>query len=300
MSLLSEILRIGLQIGKAKKLAARSIYRPQRNTNALHPSKFDKKLIVESIAIDGFMLLRIQSKKPTHHHLFFLHGGAYVLEPLAAHRRVVEQLAVEYGFTVHFLLYPLAPEHQFENTYRIVWQAYHKIVQDNPNAAIHLLGDSAGGGLALAFLQTLSQQNELPMPTKTALVSPWVDITLANGSIPSYEKKDPILSIPALKFAAKSYAGGGDLKNPLLSPMYGPKGNLGELLLLFGTHELFYPDLKQLQGELEAAGGTRLDTYIGEKMVHDWIVLPIPEAKIAVNLIAHWLLKPESIDYMSA
>lgn len=290
MSIASDILRHTLYITNAKKWAAKSIYTPSRNTGALHPGKFSKNLSVQVADVDGFSLLQVHPANPNGQHIFFLHGGAYVLEPLPAHRAMIERLASGFGFTVHFLRYPLAPEYDFKTTHRVVNHAYQKILQQYPGAPIHLLGDSAGGGLALAFLQTLVQQNILPMPHKTVLLSPWVNLHLDNASTAAPEIKDPILSVPALRHAAARYAGHADFKNPLLSPAYGSKKNLGNLLLLFGTHELFYADLMQLKTELELAQGTVLQTYVGKKMLHDWALLPIPEARTAINHTARWLL----------
>lgn len=293
MSLIAEILRIGLQITNAKTWAAKSIYHPKRNAQALAPEKFNKSLTIKSADLNDFHLLQIHPPKPNQQHIFFLHGGAYTLEPLPAHRTILEIFTLEFGFTVHFLFYPLAPEYTFVVTHQTILLAYQKIVEEFPNDKIHLFGDSAGGGLALAFLQTLSKKEHLPMPAKTALISPWVDLSLTNVSITSYEKKDPILSVPALQFAAQQFAGNTHLNNPHLSPIFGAKENLGQLLLLYGTNELFYPDLKQLQNELEAAEGTYPEIYIGPKMLHDWILLPIPEAKITIKKIGHWLLQTD-------
>ena len=223
MSLRADILTAILLLTKAKKIAEKSIYKPQRKTRSLAPEKFNKRFTVNTSSIDGFDLLSVSPPNAKKLHIFFLHGGAYVLEPLAAHRSIIEQLAMKTGATVHFLFYPLAPENTFELTHEIVTRAYHTVVADYPEEEFCLFGDSAGGGLALSFLQTLSQQSILPMPIKTVLVSPWVDLSLSNPSIEAFQSKDPILSVRALQFAAKHFAGNNDLKNPVVYPLFSSK-----------------------------------------------------------------------------
>ncbi len=50
------------------------------------------------------------------------------------------------------------------------------------------MGDSAGGGLALALEEKLSQE-EIEMPEKTILISPWLDTRLTNPKNTRSSKK---------------------------------------------------------------------------------------------------------------
>lgn len=49
-----------------------------------------------------------------------MHGGGYVAEATASHRRIIEELVKMYGLKVTFIDYPLAPEHTYEKTHEIV------------------------------------------------------------------------------------------------------------------------------------------------------------------------------------
>ena len=56
-----------------------------------------------------------------------MHGGGYVAEATASHRRIIEELVKMYGLKVTFIDYPLAPEHTYEKTHKIVMKAYREI-----------------------------------------------------------------------------------------------------------------------------------------------------------------------------
>jgi epsilon-lactone hydrolase len=253
--------------------------------------KFNRRLKVRTGKVDGFAVHTITAERVLNKHILYLHGGAYLFEAVPPHRAMIELLCMGYGFKVSFIDYPLAPENQFGKTHEVLHAAYEVIVTENPEDEFYLFGDSAGGGLALAFLQELVAQSIHPMISKTALLSPWLDIGMQNPEIESIAAKDPILYKPALLQAARSYAGDADLEHPKLSPLYGNMDHLGDILLLSGTHEICYPDCLRLHEKLEEAVGNDVDFRVYEKMMHDWIMLPIPEARRAIHEIAAWYLR---------
>jgi hypothetical protein len=65
---------------------------------------------------------------------------------------------------------------------------------------------------------------------------------------------------------------------------------LGEIKLLFGTHEIFHPDCMELVKQVNKATNTHIDVMIGENMMHDWIIFPVPEAKKTIHHIAQFYL----------
>ena len=74
--------------------------------------------------------------------------------------------------------YPLSPEYTAVDVRIILMEAYERLVREYPEDMFFLFGDSSGGGLALAFLQELRDRGWLSMPARTAMVSPWLDISL--------------------------------------------------------------------------------------------------------------------------
>lgn len=273
MSIKSEIIRIGATILNLKRKMAKDFYNPPRNLGVFDKEKFNKNLNIEEFKVDGFNVMTFKNNSPLNKHVIFLHGGAYILEGTDGHRNIIEEFAIKYKLKVSFIDYPLGPEYKADKNLDVVVKAYKTIVDKNKDDEFYLFGDSAGGGLAVTLLQILRDNNYDMRPTKSFLASPWVDISMTNVDIKNFEKKDPFLDVEAVKYAAKQYVGNIDLKDPLVSPLYGEMKDLGSIYILVGTHEIFNPDIYLLNEKMKKAEGTDVKLYLGNKMFHDWIVM---------------------------
>ena len=271
----------------SNKIFTKLLSNPDRGTNHLSPDKFSGKLLVTESLLDGFKIVSASKKDCTNKHILLFHGGVYIGEASKGHRQLVERLALS-GFMVSFMDYPLSPENNALITISWVEKAFNKMVKEYPNDIFFLFGDSAGGGLALALLQILKNNNNRHIPLKTVLVSPWLDISMTNPDILDYISKDVLLSYEGLKKGGKLYAQDVDVKDPRVSPIYGHFDNLAEIKIFVSNMELFYPDCLLLKSKLAAAPGTTGFLSVKEKMVHDWIVLPIRERKEIVEEIVEF------------
>lgn len=290
MSKGSSIFQVILKLLNFKKRVYREFRNPPRNTGTMDRDKFNRGLDLKIWSINGFKLITINQNSSINKHVVFLHGGAYIIEATSYHRKFMEGLAREHGLAITFIDYPKAPEHTFQTTVEVVQKAYLEITQRYPGNEFYVVGDSAGGGLGLALIQVLRDLGIKPVPKKTVLVSPWLDLTMSHELIQDYKHKDNLLPIEGLIYAGKIYSGGDDLRNSLLSPLYGDMSNLGKIMLIFGTNEVFYPDCIELATKLTSAQGTWVDTLIGENMMHDWIIFPFKESKEGLRQIAQFIL----------
>jgi len=145
------------------------------------------------------------------------------------------------------------------------------------------MGDSAGGGLSLAFAQYLLEQ-ELPQPKDIILLSPWLDITLNSPQVLAMIDKEPTLNWDMLVEAGKRYAGETPRTHYLVSPIQGEIKNLGKIFLFIGTHEFFLPDARKFR-EKAARQSVDINYFEYPKMNHVFPVFPIPEAKKALKQI---------------
>ena len=268
-----------LKLIPGKDLAARLYKNPPRDTKVMDARFFSSLFSLETWEVLERKIVTIQDREPDGRHILFLHGGSYIVEASTMHRRLIQKLVKNHHMTVSFVDYPLAPEHTWRETRRMVLAAYAQIVKKFPKDEFFLFGDSAGGGLALAVLQELAKQNVMNSPKKTVLCSPWLDLSLQNPLIAEYEESDPVLSVEGLRYAAKMYSGGDDLRHPFLSPMFATVDNLGDILLYVGSQEIFYPDCLQFKKSIEAADGSSVTLKIGEGMMHDWVLFPFNESK---------------------
>lgn len=216
--------------------------------------------------------------------VIYLHGGAYVAEITSAHLDFCDKLSKEIGGEVYVPIYPLTPKHTYGETYDLLTDLYKKIAE-NTEKKITIMGDSAGGGLAIAFCQHLVSIG-LRQPDNLVALSPWMDISMSGDKkqYDIYQKKDPILGVEGLKEIGKMWGGDTELENPKVSPIFGNNTDLPKTLLFVGTHELFNPDVVKYYKKLKA-DGIDANLIVGEKMNHVYPLFPIPEAKVAFEQI---------------
>jgi len=144
------------------------------------------------------------------------------------------------------------------------------------------MGDSSGGGLAFALIETLRNNDEV-LPRKTILYSPWVDVELDNPNIVEYQKVDPFISASNCKVWGKAWAGELSLNDYRVSPINGEFNRLRDIVLFVGSREILYPDVKLLHNKL-MENGVNSTLIIGNCLNHVYPIFPIPEAKKALRL----------------
>lgn len=212
----------------------------------------------------------------------YLHGGSYTGEIAKQHWALISKLA-DAGVRVEVPLYGLAPQHTYREAYPFVTEVYRDLLAEVDASAVTIAGDSAGGGLALGFAQTLAADG-LPQPRRLVLVSPWLDLTLSHPDLPALEPRDPWLNIDGTKEAGTVWAGGDDPTQPKLSPINGQLAGLAPMDVTVGTHELCLPDVLLLQQRAARAGASPQVT-ICDGAVHVYPLVPAPEGRSAAKEI---------------
>jgi len=212
-------------------------------------------------------------------HVLFLHGGAYVQNFVRQHWRFMSMLVQQTNCTITAPDYPLAPDQTVVDAFEMLLPLYQEvIIKEKPFNTI-LMGDSAGGGLALALAQKIRRES-LPRPHQIILLSPWLDISLTNPSIKEIDRLDPFLSIKGLRKAGLAYAGQIDPNSFMLSPVNGELEDVGDITIFVGTRDILVADARKLKGIADEKG-----VFINYReypdMVHDWMFLSFPEAKSA-------------------
>jgi acetyl esterase/lipase len=216
--------------------------------------------------------------------LLYLHGGAYIKNMLSFHWDLIGEISRETGALVVVADYPLAPKATFLDTYSFMESLYQELLMRYPAKDIVLMGDSAGGGLALGFAQKLVQNNK-PLPGQLILLSPWLDVTMSHSEIIEIQPKDKMLGVKGLVLCGQAYAGGADPKNSWVSPIYGDLEGLPIISIFMGTHDLLWPDAKKLCTLLEKLG-IPYNYFEYPGMFHVWMAITVlNESKIAVRQI---------------
>jgi acetyl esterase/lipase len=155
-----------------------------------------------------------------------------------------------------------------------------------------LMGDSAGGGMALALAQHL-RDSARPLPVRLILISPGADMTFSDPRQQALARVDRMLDIPALVVAGRWYAGALPLDDPKVSPLFGSLAGLPPIAVFTGTHDLLNSDARRLHAKAVQEGAT-LSLHEYEGMFHVWPLTPIPEARHAINEMKRliWGLPP--------
>ena len=312
-------------VGIRKLVKAALLGPKRRRVGACRAARFSARFAVEEWPVeDGWAeTIRLAAplrsidaadrpKAAPRRHIVFLHGGGYASEASPMHRLFLASLVRRHGFLVTNVDYPLVPEHTAADTHRALLQAYRDVAARNPGDVFFLMGDSAGGGLALAFRQVLRDLAEeaaragasddgaaprpLPMPQACVLISPWLDVTLSNPGLADDAARDPVLSVDGCVAAGLRYAGAIDPKDPRVSPAFGRMEDLGSVLVFCGTEEVFRSDCVDLAARLDAARGSSCEIRVEEGMAHDWVLAPVREARAARARIADFLRRfPDGI-----
>jgi len=222
--------------------------------------------------------------------ILYLHGGGFVLGSARAHRALVGKIVDQSGIPALSVNYRLAPEHPFPAGLNDALSAYRYLLdQGYSPQSIFVMGDSAGGGLALSLLLKLKEVH-LPQPLGAVVLSPWTDLTLSGESLESCQKNDPILLAEHAGNWAKAYYGELAPDSPLVSPLFGDWTDTAPILVQVGTAEILLDDSRRL-GERAAADGAKIWVDLWEAMPHVWQFAwaYVPEAQQAIDKIARFL-----------
>lgn len=296
MSLRGKWLLFKTQHSQLKQQIQQAFLQPGRQNQAVVPQKFPANIVTKERRIFDGRILTAATADPLPRHVILLHGGAYTMQGLVSHRQIMTQLIQEANLRVSYVDYPLVPEATVDQTVIFAMNAYDYIRAQYPDDQFFLLGDSAGGGLALTLLQQLQLHGE-PMPAGTVLISPWTDLSMMNPDLHTAARHDPYLTLNTLKEIGYKYAGNHPVTDPIVSPIYGSFDNLGPLQLYYGTNELLAADDRRLIQKLRGAAGTPFAAKEMRAMLHDYLLwLKLPESKQTLKEIQQFFLTGELTD----
>lgn len=272
---------------RVRKILSRRMRNPKRGGKHEKPQKsFVRKYGGESRRVDGCEIYTAASAESPKRHIFYFHGGAYTMEARKTHWHFVEQILSRVECRLTFVNYPLAPEHTCADALLTAKKAYALLCAPDEDGI--LMGDSSGGGLALALAQRIKVENMEPLPEKIVLLSPWLDVSMEEDPGEKLRKKDLILDRETLRSVGKRFAGTMDAKDCLCSPLYGQLEGLGKIALFTGTSDILHVQARALKEKLEELDSD-LSYYQYENMQHAWMEFPIPEAARAVDEIIDFI-----------
>ena len=196
--------------------------------------------------------------------ILYLHGGAYIAGSAIAYRNFVGQIASRAKVRAFIPEYRLAPEHPFPAAIEDAQAAYEGLGREG-FGSISIVGDSAGGGLALALLLLVSKAGA--KPKAAAVMSPWTDLTLIGETMTSKGEADPLLTREVLTDAAHAYLTNVVAENPEASPLFGDLNGLPAVLIHVGEDEVLLDDSVRFAQRLSESGNQG-ELHVWEGMTH--------------------------------
>ena len=230
------------------------------------------KVSIEPMTIDGvkaFMLTPAVIKPENRNRLLIhVHGGCYVNGPGESGTSEATMMAGFGGFKVLSVDYRMPPDHPFPaalDDAMTVWKAAQKMA---PAKNMAIIGSSAGGGLTLAMVLK-AKMDKLPLPGAIAPGTPMSDLTGVGDSFQTNAFVDNVLVTygASCDIRAAMYANGRDLKDPLLSPVYGDMAGFPPTILSTGTRDLLLSNTVRVHRKLRQAGAVA-DLVVHEGMPH--------------------------------
>lgn len=209
--------------------------------------------------------------------IMYVHGGSYVGNLEKEHWKTCSDIINQLGCTIIVPDYPLTPKYNYKDTISMMETLYKQLIEKIDPSNFIVMGDSAGGGLSLALLEKVGEEN-IQMPNQTILISPWVDVRLNNPEIEEVEPNDPELNKSALKIAGENYAGKDGIDSYLVNPIDGPLDKLKNVSIFTGTNDILNPDIKILQERAKEVG-TEINVYETEGATHVWLLYKYKDEK---------------------
>ncbi len=241
------------------------------------PHKIAQRIDIAERAVDGMTVYEVRPKTgATGPRIVYLHGGAYLFEITAHHWKLIAEMAERLSAQVTVPIYPLAPEAKAERIIGACMALHRDVLSQTAADNLVLMGDSAGGNMALVVSMTAAPEG-LPRPAGLVLISPAVDLSLANPDIRAVEKRDPWLGVPGAEEATRLYADGIDHADWRISPLYGDLSVLSPVLVLTGTRDLLNPDTHVFAARARAVG-VPVEILEEPGLFHVWPLLDMPEA----------------------
>jgi len=221
--------------------------------------------------------------------ILYLHGGGYVLCSPRTHRDLICRIARASGARALSIEYRRGPEHPHPAAVEDAVAAYRWLLKGGTDPKrIAVMGDSAGGGLALVLLQAL-RRRKIPLPACAVCMSPWADLTCSGETHRTNIGIDPVLPASALPGFARLYAPQGDLSDPAVSPLFGDFAKLPPILIHVGTDEILLDDSRRVAEKAQA--GTEAELKIWPRMIHVFHAMAflLPQARQAIREIGDFV-----------
>jgi acetyl esterase/lipase len=247
---------------------------------------------VEPAEVGGVKCYRVTPKEVARGKEKFLlvhvHGGAYVFNGRLAATGEAVLLADACKMPVLSVDYRMPPDYPFPAAPDDVIAVWKAVLKDHDAGNVVMGGTSAGGGLIMTAMLRCKTEG-LPMPAALFIGTPGADLSKTGDSVYANAEIDHVLGRYEgfIESCVRLYAAGRDLKEPLISPIYGEMKGWPPSVLISGTRDMLLSSTVRTHRKLRAAGVTaELHVFEGQSHADYLGAFPAPESKEALGEIA--------------
>jgi epsilon-lactone hydrolase len=172
--------------------------------------------------------------------------------------------------------YPLAPGSTVDDVLPALVEVVRSGAEEGRPLPVVLMGDSAGGALALATARLV--QDRVPHLASIVCLCPWLDAALGEAEVSALEPSDPMLAESGLRAAGRWWAGMRSTDDPLVSPMWADLDDLPSIELYIADRDILRPAVDRL---VARADSQRVEISVHEfpQLFHVWMTRRIPEGR---------------------
>ncbi len=196
--------------------------------------------------------------------ILYCHGGGFSTGSCVYARTLTSKLAKSTSMDVLSFDYRLSPENPYPAAVEDVMKAWDYLMLLGYGARdVIVAGDSAGGNLALVLVHMLKKQERI-LPRGLVLLSPWTDLTSSGISFVEKAEIDPVLDKEYIERMIEDYARGQDLKDMMISPLFGEFKGFPPTCIQVGENEILLSDSTRLHKKMiEANVPVHMEMYEG-------------------------------------
>ncbi len=233
----------------------------------------------------GMQVFYVNEEAFTDTVIIYIPGGAYLNNPLKYHWKLINNVTQQTNCPVIVPIYLKVPNYTCEESQAKMMEFYKDVASREGIEHIVFMGDSSGGGMALALAQQIRDlKTDIKQPEELILIAPWMDVSMETEGIEEIAEYDPMLGIYGLKDIGKLWAGDLDVHDPAVSPIFGTFENLGRITIFAGTRDMLYPDIIKFSDILNEQG-IEHTLIVEEGLDHPYPLFPTPEAADAQQLM---------------
>ncbi|MCE5215168.1 MAG: alpha/beta hydrolase [Methanobacterium sp.] len=247
-----------------------------------------KKLKDEDAPVPSYWIVTPQSNP--HKVILFFHGGGFNRGTSRGHLDICKNLAKHSSFTILSVDYRMSPENPFPAAVEDCLNSFLWLLDEGfTSQDILVAGISYGGTLALST--TLALKKRSLIPRGVVCMSPAVDMGFPVVYKHLKDVRDWI-DYEQLSKIREMYLQGQEIKNPMISPIYGDLEGFPPLLLQTGGLELLLCDTMRFRDlAIQKEVQVKLDVWQG--MFHGFQIFysVLPQAKAAISSIGNFVKK---------